>query len=236
MVRIWRALIARLRTNCSKHSPTGAPEIFEFPGASMPLIDDFAAQAQASLYPKALPRQRTKRPAPFSLRLSDDERARLLEEAKGAPLGAYIKAKVLGSAPPPNLRRSGLSIEDRKAFAQALALLGQSRLCRYKSGLPLPDIKKKVIYLDQFFFSHAFRGNDERFMAAAELIRDLANKQLIVAPYSSIHEEETHQWERFAELMEFIKAASRGHEFEPAYDVERVQVANGFDALLKEGP
>jgi len=73
-------------------------------------------------------KQRSKKPAPFSLRLSKDERARLIAEAKGAPLGAYIKAKVLGKSLPLRLRRSGLAIEDRKALAQALALLGQSRL------------------------------------------------------------------------------------------------------------
>ncbi|WP_223479031.1 hypothetical protein [Oricola indica] len=68
-----------------------------------------------------------KRPAPFSIRLSDEERARLAVEAAGAPLGAYIKAKALGSAPL-RMRRSGLSVQDRKALAQALALLGRSRL------------------------------------------------------------------------------------------------------------
>ncbi|WP_431284509.1 hypothetical protein ACQW02_06815 [Humitalea sp. 24SJ18S-53] len=65
---------------------------------------------------------------PFSLRLSEAERARLTDEAKGAPLGSYIKAKVLGSALPVRLRRSGLAVEDRQALAQALALLGASRL------------------------------------------------------------------------------------------------------------
>jgi len=68
-----------------------------------------------------------KRPAPFSIRLSAEERARLAVEAAGAPLGAYIKAKALGSAPL-RMRRSGLSIQDRTALAQALALLGRSRL------------------------------------------------------------------------------------------------------------
>lgn len=48
-------------------------------------------------------------------------------EAAGAPLGAYIKAKVLG-APPIRLRRSGHGVEDRRALAQALALLGRSRV------------------------------------------------------------------------------------------------------------
>ncbi len=68
-----------------------------------------------------------RRPAPFSIRLSEEERARLMAEAGGAPLGAYIKAKALGTAPLRS-RRTGITIEDRKALAQALALLGQSRL------------------------------------------------------------------------------------------------------------
>lgn len=69
-----------------------------------------------------------KKPAPFSLRLTETERASLTAEAKGAPLGAYIKAKALGAALPVHMRRSGLAVEDRQSLAQALALLGSSRL------------------------------------------------------------------------------------------------------------
>jgi hypothetical protein len=72
-------------------------------------------------------RPNKKRLAPFSIRLSEDERARLAMEAAGAPLGAYIKAKVLGAAAIRS-RRSGIAIEDRTALAKGLALLGQSRL------------------------------------------------------------------------------------------------------------
>ncbi|MGB3503419.1 MAG: hypothetical protein WBA44_17485 [Mesorhizobium sp.] len=69
---------------------------------------------------------KAKRLAPFSIRLSEDERARLAMEAAGAPLGAYIKAKALGV--PVRARRTGLAVEDRVALAKGLALLGQSRL------------------------------------------------------------------------------------------------------------
>ena len=62
------------------------------------------------------------RPHPFSIRLSADERARLEAEAKGMPLGAYIKAKALNGAP---LKRAS-AVEDRRALAQALALLGKT--------------------------------------------------------------------------------------------------------------
>jgi hypothetical protein len=78
--------------------------------------------------PKPSGNRKAKRPAPFSLRLSAEERARLIAEAAGAPLGAYIKAKLLGSASPVRMRRTGLTVQDRQALAQALALLGQSRL------------------------------------------------------------------------------------------------------------
>lgn len=81
-----------------------------------------------SLNPSAPDPIRTGRVAPFSLRLSQDERARLAMEAAGAPLGAYIKSKILGSAPPVRMRRTGLAIEDRQAIAQVLALVGRSHL------------------------------------------------------------------------------------------------------------
>lgn len=74
----------------------------------------------------AAPRK-TDRPAPFSIRLTDDERARLTAEAKGMPLGAYIKAKALGGEPIAR-RNTGYAVEDRQALAQALALLGRSHI------------------------------------------------------------------------------------------------------------
>ena len=69
-----------------------------------------------------------KRPPPFCLRLAAEERARLTAEAGGAPLGAYLKAKLLGGSVPVRMRRSGLAVEDRQALGKVLALLGQSRL------------------------------------------------------------------------------------------------------------
>ena len=71
---------------------------------------------------------KAKRPAPFSIRLSVEDRARLAIEAAGAPLGAFIKSKVLGSVPVERKRRKVLTLQDREALAQALALLGRSRL------------------------------------------------------------------------------------------------------------
>ena len=76
------------------------------------------------------PRPSAKRPAPFSIRLSEADRARLAMEAAGAPLGAFIKSKLLDGMPVGRKRRKGLSIQDREALARALALLGRSDLLR----------------------------------------------------------------------------------------------------------
>jgi hypothetical protein len=108
--------------------------------------------------------------------------------------------------------------------------------CKYKESVRLPPIRKKILYLDQFFLSHVFRGSDARFVEAASRIEKLAALQLLLVPYSSVHEDETHQWERHAELFKFIKATSRGHEFLPAYDVERIQLEKAFDAWLARSP
>lgn len=91
----------------------------------MSLTGTFSVSA-ANLNLALVAKPKRQRPAPFAIRLSRDERARLEREAAGAPLGTYIKAKALGE--PLRARRSGLAIEDRQSLAQALGLLGRSRL------------------------------------------------------------------------------------------------------------
>jgi hypothetical protein len=108
--------------------------------------------------------------------------------------------------------------------------------CTYNEGRPLPPIKKKILYLDQYFFSHAVRGDSTRFNAAAKLIRKLASLQLLTVPYSDVHEDETHQWNGHVQLLEFIKSTSRGHEFSQTYRVEMNQINNAFEAYLKGQP
>ena len=115
-------------------------------------------------------------------------------------------------------------------------LRGCSR-CNFSVHIPLPPLRKKILYLDQCFFSHAFRGKEHRFVEAAERLREVSALQLIVAPFSSVHEDETNQWRGHeADLMKFIKQISFGHEFEPDFDVEEAQLCRAFEAFLSSGP
>ncbi|PKR49382.1 hypothetical protein TH8_10920 [Thalassospira profundimaris] len=106
--------------------------------------------------------------------------------------------------------------------------------CRYKERERLPLLRKKIVYLDQFFLSHVFRGNDERFLIAADKLTKLAQYQLIVTPYSTLHEDETDLWEWRDELLDFIKNTSRGHEFVAEYELENTQILKAFSSWLED--
>jgi len=68
-----------------------------------------------------------KRPAPFPIRLSPEERARLESEAGNRPLGTYIRAKLLedGEATRRSARTPPI---DYALLAQLLSMLGESEL------------------------------------------------------------------------------------------------------------
>lgn len=76
-------------------------------------------------------KRQKKKPAPFSLRLTFEERTRLEELAGDEPLGSYIKRKVFDGQGMSNKRaRSKLRrpIKDDASLAKLLALLGGSRI------------------------------------------------------------------------------------------------------------
>lgn len=76
----------------------------------------------------AAKRAKKKREAPFSLRLSFEERAALQKAANGIPLGAYIKAVLFDQDLPTVRRRSTNPVKDHEALARVLGTLGASRL------------------------------------------------------------------------------------------------------------
>ncbi|WP_299825380.1 hypothetical protein [uncultured Roseobacter sp.] len=66
--------------------------------------------------------------SPLTLRLTPEERARLEELAAGMTLSAYVRACVFAEDTKLRKSRPADIVEDKKAAAEALALLGQSRI------------------------------------------------------------------------------------------------------------
>lgn len=87
----------------------------------MSISDDFRSKSVASA-------KRPRKPTPFSLRLSGEERAQLEQAAGNEPLGAFIRAKLLGGDLVPRRTRGRTPVGDHVALAKVLAALGASRL------------------------------------------------------------------------------------------------------------
>ena len=68
-----------------------------------------------------------KRPPPFCLRLTAEERTQLETEAGRQPLGGYIKSRLFDGAPLKRCRKTA-PVYDDKQIATVLAVLGRSRL------------------------------------------------------------------------------------------------------------
>ena len=71
---------------------------------------------------------KTKTTAPFSLRLTFEERAKLETAANGISLGAYIRTVLFDGDLKKVRRRSTTPVKDHEVLGRALAALGQSRL------------------------------------------------------------------------------------------------------------
>lgn len=80
-------------------------------------------------------RQRPGKITPLTLRLTKDERDRLEELATGMTLSAYIRACLFAKEEKRRKRRPTSVIADKKAAAEALALLGHSQIARNLSQL-----------------------------------------------------------------------------------------------------
>lgn len=121
-----------------------------------------------------------KRPAPFSLRLSFEERQQLEEDSGRQSISAYIKSRLFDPDAPVKQARGLYPVKDHEALSQALGLLGQSGLAKRLAelaeaarigALPVEDETEKALR----------RACDDvrvmrQFLLAALGIRDTAKK------------------------------------------------------------
>ena len=69
-----------------------------------------------------------KRPSPFCLRLTFEQRAKLEAGAAGMSLASYIHWRLFDPDQPPPRQRGKAPVKDQEAIARVIGLLGQSRI------------------------------------------------------------------------------------------------------------
>ena len=110
--------------------------------------------------------------SPITLRLTPGERAQLEELATGMTLSAYIRACVFAEEERRRKRRPKNTVADKRAMAEALALLGQSRIANNLNQLAY-QANIGALAMDQ-----DTRGQiDEAYLFIAEM-RELLIKAL----------------------------------------------------------
>lgn len=73
-------------------------------------------------------KQPKKHPSPITLRLTDEERAMLMDLAAGISVSAYIRKCVFGNDAAPRKVCARVPIKDELALARVLGMLGASRI------------------------------------------------------------------------------------------------------------
>ncbi|MCI5096448.1 MAG: hypothetical protein MRY77_09050 [Rhodobacteraceae bacterium] len=113
-----------------------------------------------------------KREAPFSLRLTFEERARLEQQAGGMPLASYMKSLLFADEAPKYRKRRRTAAPDEKLLAEVLACLGASQI-----GKRLDDLAKAAksgsLYCDQDTKADIKRACDDVHAMRVSLMRAL---------------------------------------------------------------
>ncbi|WP_292911824.1 hypothetical protein [Niveispirillum sp.] len=121
----------------------------------MPLTDAFnSAASDAGAVGDAPRKGKARSPAPFSIRLTFEERAVLEAAAGNESLGCYIRRRILGDSVSYPRRRRRAPIQDHEALGRVLGALGQAKLASnlnqlakaaHTGSLPVtPDTEKAL--------------------------------------------------------------------------------------------
>lgn len=123
-------------------------------------------------------------------------------------------------------------------FIKGDAVIRGCSVCKSTEALPLPPLRKQILYLDQCFLSAAFRERVPQYVNAIRRIQKLASRQLLVCPFSDIHETETHQWanDQQQQLWQFIKQTALGIRFAHKVAIRHSQIFAAFNAWLEGQP
>jgi len=113
--------------------------------------------------------------------------------------------------------------------------------CLFRSYRPLPPIRKKVLYLDQFFISNVAKAQKGNVKASADMfwidayvrLKRLIRLQVVACPDSPTHDRESSMspdYEAFKQVFESLSAAQT---FSHVIEIRGKQIQTALTAWLK---
>jgi len=122
------------------------------------------------------------------------------------------------------------------------------RNCRHKADYPLPDIRKKIVYIDQFAFSnimkvltpdakgHERTASEPFWKELFETLGVVCHLQLVVCPDSKQHQHESLTSAFYKSLKRTYEHFSGGLSFYASDDIKRRQIERLTECWLKKEP
>jgi len=117
------------------------------------------------------------------------------------------------------------------------------KFCQFKATYFLPEVDKKVLYLDQFAVSEIFKIKKQKRRADAphaqfwaeanELLERAIIRQQIICPASNIHRDETMVYQDGNALELAHEMMGGDTSFEDTFTIEHRQIRRHFEAYLK---
>ncbi len=115
--------------------------------------------------------------------------------------------------------------------------------CWFDQRLPLPTVKKAIIYLDQFVVSNMMKELDPANTSAPgfyrklfETLDRLSKLQLIVCPDSPLHDHESVVDTRYEKIRTVFRQLSHGVSFRDPTTILHAQIMRAFDCWRTEKP
>lgn len=116
------------------------------------------------------------------------------------------------------------------------ALAHHCQSCGYEFSFDLIKLKKKVIYLDQFFISSIAKGQS-KYVHTFKILSDLVHKQLVVCPRSHIHDKESHlitDEQKREVVWNLFKKISQGKRFNFSTKIVDYQVIHAYFSFIRD--
>ncbi len=117
----------------------------------------------------------TKRLAPFSLRLTVEEREQLERQSGGLSLGAYIKSVIFSDDAPKYRKRRKGSTAEQQLLAEILARLGQTRTANNLNQIA-KHLNQGTLVVDEELEADLNRAVAEVAWMRAQLMNALGRK------------------------------------------------------------